>query len=150
MAIGPGHKNVLLSMHRLHIFYVFCLFNNTEFTFPKKFYLFNTLVGSVLNFGSEIWGHRKARKINQPIGTILWNWAISPWITILKYSVEILLQNSNSLILHTYLMFKHDTVLNRHYAWNNWAWEIKTILDSYGFSYILDHQFEIDIPFDEI
>jgi hypothetical protein len=58
--------------------------------------------------------------------------------------------SQNSLILQTFLLLKHDTDLNRHYARNNWVYQIKTILDSHGFSYILDHQFEINIPFDEI
>jgi len=45
-------------MHRL-----FSIFNNYEFSMKQKCKLFDSLVSSILNYSSEIWGNHKAPDI---------------------------------------------------------------------------------------
>jgi hypothetical protein len=68
----------------------------------------------------------------------------------IKYWSKILQSNSNTLVKETFLMLKSDVDLNRNYNGNNWAYQIKLILDEHGFSYIWDQQFDIVIPFESI
>ena len=45
------------------LFNLFTVFNNADLPIPQKCKLFDTLVGSVLNFGAEIWGKHEASDI---------------------------------------------------------------------------------------
>jgi hypothetical protein len=164
MAIGQGHNNVLLSAHLLHYFISFVCLNNAEFTFLKKFSWY--IVWFSRNIGSENCWHHNARDIEavhtkclRRILCVKQSTYLSapycetgrfPFEITRKYCMKILSQNTNYLILQTFLMLKQDTDFYRHDARNNLAYMIKTILDIHGFSYIWDNKFEIDIPFDEI
>lgn len=68
----------------------------------------------------------------------------------IKYWSKILQSNANTLVKETFLMLKSDVDLNRSYNGNNWAYQIKHILDEHGFSYVWDQQFDIVIPFESI
>jgi len=45
------------------MFNLFKVFNHAEFSFEKKLQLFDSLVGSIFNFGSQVWGYRYAPDI---------------------------------------------------------------------------------------
>ena len=45
------------------LFDLFTVFNNIDLRIPQKCKLFDSLVGSVLNFGAEIWGNHEATDI---------------------------------------------------------------------------------------
>ena len=44
-------------------------------------------------------------------------------------------------------MLKEDSDTNNSYNGQNWASQIKTMLQQYGFDYVWRHQAEIEIPF---
>ena len=71
-------------------------------------------------------------------------------INMLKYWIHILKQDQNSLIKQTFLMLTNNVNNNRNHVCQNWALQIKTMLDNHGFSCIWEYQFDIDIPFEEI
>ena len=73
--------------------------------------------------------------------------SISRKIKMIKYWIKILQQNNNSLLKQVYLMLKQDTDLNINYNGQNWATQIKNILQYHGFDYVWRQQFDIDIPF---
>ena len=73
--------------------------------------------------------------------------SISRKIKMIKYWIKILQQNNNSLLKQVYLMLKQDTDLNINYNGQNWATQIKNILQYHGFDYVWRQQFDINIPF---
>ena len=70
-------------------------------------------------------------------------------INMLKYWIKNLKQDQNAFIKQTFLMLKNITDNRNSYS-QNWASQIKMILDNYSFSYIWHYQFDIDIPFEAI
>ena len=68
----------------------------------------------------------------------------------IKYWAKILQQNDSSLLKKVYLMLKNDTDLNRNYNGQNWASQIKSILQQYGFEYVWQQQSSIDSPLHSI
>lgn len=56
-------------------------------------------------------------------------------------------QNDTSLLKKLYFMLKEDSDTNNSYNGQNWASQIKTMLQQYGFDYVWRHQAEIEIPF---
>ena len=67
-----------------------------------------------------------------------------------KYWIKILQQNDASLLKNIYLMLKNDTDLNVSYNGQNWASQIKLILQEHGFEYVWRQQAELVIPFHSI
>ena len=65
----------------------------------------------------------------------------------IKYWMKILRQNDSSLVKAIYMMLKEDTDLNHNYNGQNWAFQIKSILQHHGFAYVWNNQFAIEIPF---
>ena len=49
-----------------------------------------------------------------------------------------------------FLLFKSDTDVNNNYKGNNWAYQIKSMLQQHGLEIIWNQQFEIEIPFNII
>ena len=68
-------------------------------------------------------------------------------INMIKYWMKILQQDDSSLLKQVYIMLKQDSDLNNNYNGNNWASQIKTILQQHGFEYVLWQHSDIDIPF---
>ena len=63
MAVGTGHKNVLLNMHlKLCTDFFLCL-TIINLAPKKKSKLFDTLESSVLNYSPEIWGLNEGKDI---------------------------------------------------------------------------------------
>ena len=53
-------------------------------------------------------------------------------IILIKYWIKLLTLNNNSMLFKTYNMLKRDAELGNSYNGNNWAYQIKTILDTHG------------------
>ena len=48
------------------------------------------------------------------------------------------------------MLLKSDTDVNNNYKGNNWAYQIKSMLQQHGLEFIWNQQFEIEIPFNII
>ena len=150
------------------LYNLFTVFNNIELSVNQKCKLFDSLVGSILNFGSEIWGMHGATDVEQihtkflrrilgvrtstnlaalygELGRI--PLAVTRKVNMIKYWIKILQQNDTSIIKLTYLMLKDDADRNNSYRGTNWAWQIKNILEQHGLGYVWRSQNELQIPF---
>ena len=124
----------------------------------EKIKLFDSLVSSVLNYASEVWGYddckdieivhnkfcryllgvKKSRNIaamygelgRMPLRVVRKLRMLKYWIRILENS------NENSFVYKIYEMMYNDVIQGRYRVINNWAFQIKTILDELGFSYV--------------
>ena len=158
-----------ISQHASFALYnLFTVLKNIELPIEKKLKLFDTLVSSILNFGSEVWGTHSATDIDlvhtnflrfilgvkkttnlaalyEELGRI--PLSIYRKINMIKYWIKILQQNGTSLLKNIYLMLKNDTDLNINYNGQNWASQIKLILQEHGFEYVWRQQSELVIPF---
>ena len=63
----------------------------------------------------------------------------------IKYWINVITQ-SNSLTKNIYQILKDDADINRNYSGQNWAFQIKTILQQHGFEYVWNNQYDIEIP----
>ena len=68
---------------------------------------------------------------------------VKNWIKILKLPDTLLVKQS-------YLLLKSDAEIGRSYNGTNWASHVKPILDTHGFKYIWQEQFNMRIPFELI
>ena len=153
------------------LFKLFTILRNIELPITQKIKLFDTLVSPILNFGSELWGLHPASDVelvhtkflryilgvkqSTNLTALYGELARSPLlvyrkINMIKYWAKILQQNDSSLLKKVYLMLKNDTDLNRNYNGQNWASQIKSILQQYGFEYVWQQQSSIDIPLHSI
>ena len=144
------------------------MFNNIELSVDQKCNLFDALVGSILNFGSEVWGMHDASDIELihtkflrsilgvkkstnlaalygELGRI--PLAVTRKINMIKYWMKILQQSGTSIVKLIYLMLKEDADRNSSYNGKNWAWQIKSILEQHGLGYVWYSQTESQIPF---
>ena len=147
---------------------LFTVFKYIELPTTQKLHLFDTLVSPILNYSSEVWGMHTAPDIELVHTKFLRSilgvkkstnlsalygelgrtpFSVSRKIKMIKYWIKILQQNNNSLLKQVYLMLKQDTDLNINYNGQNWATQIKNILQYYGFDYVWRQQFDINIPF---
>ena len=61
-----------------------------------------------------------------------------------------LLNTDNILLKYTYTMLLDDALAGNNYNGQNWAFQIKNMLDNLGLSHIWNNQLQSDIPFNEI
>lgn len=159
-------QHASFALHKL-----FSLFGQVELTTSRKCKLFDILVGSVLNYGSEVWGLHEAKDI-ECLHTKFCRWILHvrkstnlsglygelgryPLIifrklNMIRYWIKLLLLNEHFIPKRVYTMLKHDVDNNRTYNGLNWAYQIKSILDNIGLSNIWIQQSEIEIPFNLI
>ena len=132
------------AMHRL-----FSVFHKFEFSTKEKCKLFDQLVSPVLNYSSEIWGLHNAHEIESihtkflrkilgvrkstnlislygetgrvPLQIIRKLHMFRYWIKILQLNVK-----------QMYQFLKDDAELDRTYDKQNWAYQIKSMLESLG------------------
>lgn len=64
----------------------------------------------------------------------------------IKYWNKLLKSDENLITRNIYNMLKNDANNNISYNGTNWAFQIKTMLDSLGLSYIWTQQAETDVP----
>ena len=154
------------AMHRL-----FSIFHNYEFKTAEKCKLFDTLVLPVLNYSSEIWGLYDAKDIEQVHTKFMRKilcvqqstnlsglygelgrtpLLINRKINMFRYWIKLLRADNNSFIKRFYLMLKTDADNDISYNKNNWAYQIKTILQDLGLGYLWINQEHCDIFLPEI
>lgn len=160
-----------ISQHASFALYnLFTVFRNVELPVTQKFKLFDCLVGSVLNFGAEIWGMHEATDIEMVHSKFLRRvlgvkkstnlsalygetgrvpLSVFRKTIMIKYWIKIVSQH-DSLLKASYIMLKEDTDIGRNYNGKNWAYQIKTILQQHGLEYIWKQQFDAEIPFNAI
>ena len=68
-------------------------------------------------------------------------------LNIIKYRIKILNQNNTSLVKQVYIMPKEDANNQLHYNGNNWAYQIKNMLQRHGLGYVWEEQSVTEIPF---
>ena len=147
---------------------LFALFNQIELSISEKCRLFDTLVGSILNYSAEVIGLYEAKDI-ELIHTKFCRWILHvrkstnltglygelgrvPFIVIRKirminYWIKLLSLGENTVPRKIYMMLKHDAANNISYNWANWAFQIKSLLDKIGLTYVWLRQGDITIPF---
>ena len=171
MVIGFVPKKCIAKHAAFALHNLFRIFNTVELPVAKKCKLFDTLVGSILNFGSEVWGMNEASDIElihtkflrRILGVKKSTNLIALYgelgrfplhiirkVHIIKYWIKMLKEPDTSLIKQVYLMLKEDTDNNCNYNCKNWASQIKQLLQEHGFNYAWQMQTEIEIPFASI
>ena len=147
------------------------ILNNVELPIEQKFKLFDTLVGSILNFGAEIWGNHNATDIEQIhtkfIRSILrvkrstnlnalygetgrLPLSVFRKFIIIKYWIKILKLPDSSLVKQAYLFLKADADIGRSYNGTNWANNVKLILENHGLNNIWHNQINVNFTFETI
>ena len=138
------------AMHRL-----FSIFNSYEFKTNEKCRLFDSLVSSVLNYASEVWGYndgkdieiihikflRKVLGVNKSTNLIgLYGELgriplyIMRKVNMVRYWIKLLRSNENKITKQVYQMLRQDANNNISYNKLNWASHIKSILETLGLS----------------
>ena len=156
-------KHSSFALHNL-----FTIFNTIELPISQKCDLFDTLVASILNFGSEIWGMHDATDIElihtKFLRRILgvkkctnlsalygelgrYPLSVIRKIHMIRYWMKIIRLNDSSLVKQSYLLLKEDADHDNSYSGKNWASQIKSILQQHGFEYVWQLQSDIEIPF---
>ena len=150
---------------------LFGLFKQIELPISEKCKLFDTFVGSILNYGGEILGLNEAKDI-ELIHSKFCRWIlhvrkstnltglygelgrvpfiIQRKIRMINYWVKLLGLNDQSIHKKLYSMLKQDADNNISYNGSNWAFHIKSLLNELGPSYIWLQQNEFSIPVDLI
>ena len=126
-----------ISQHASYALYnLFTVFNNVELPVTQKCKLFDSLVGSILNFGAEIWGKHEGTDIelihtkflrrvlgvkkSTNLSALYGELGRVPLATfrkiiMVKYWIKILSQKDTSLLKTAYLMLKTDADANANY-----------------------------------
>ena len=146
------------------------LFQNITLSYEEKFKLFDCLVGSVLNYAAEVWGFHKGPDVERlhtrfcrsllgvkkstNLSALYSELGRKPLlvfrkIRLLKYWVKIL-NTDNILLKNVYHMLVDDVIAGNNYNGQNWAFQIKNMLNNLGFSHVWNNQEQNDIPFNEI
>ena len=154
------------AMHRL-----FSVFNKYEFKTSEKCKLFDVLVLPVLNYSSEIWGLNDAKDIelihtkflrkilcvkkSTNLSGLYDELGRTPLLIIRKihmfrYWIKRLKADNDSVIKRIYCMLKNDADNNVSYNNNNWAYQIKLMLQNLGLGDLWTNQQHCDIFFPEI
>jgi hypothetical protein len=133
---------------------LFQIFNNTELPINQKVKLFDVLVGSVLNFCSEIWGMHPATDIEMihvkflryilgvkkstNLDALYGELGRLPMLihrkfNLIKYWKKIISLEDDSLVKKTYYVLRNDDYNDKTYKNKNWATQVKNILFEHGF-----------------
>ena len=147
------------------LYRLFSILNNYEFKTQEKCRLFDTLVASVLNYSSEVWGYHEAKDIEQihtkflrkilcvnkstnltglygEVGRVPLN--IIRKVSMFRYWFKILNSHENSTIKRIYIMLKSDANDGISYDNQNWTYQIKTMLEALGLNYLWINQENCD------
>jgi hypothetical protein len=145
---------------------VFTVFNQLSLNTSDKCKLFDCLVGTVLNYNAEIWGIHPAKDIESihlkfcrkilkvktstnleclygELGRI--PMYIMRKVHMLRYWIKLLKADKNSILYKVYLTLKVDADNNISYNDKNWAYQIKSILNSIGMTDLWLNQDILDI-----
>lgn len=149
------------AMHRL-----FSVFSHYEFSTQEKCKLFDTLVSTVLNYSSEVWGlndskdieiiHTKfLRKIlcvnkSTNLAGLYGELGRVPLqvirkINMFRYWIKLLHLDNSNITKRIYLLLKEDADNNITYNNLNWAHQIKNMLETLGLGNLWRNQEIADI-----
>ena len=125
-------------------------------------------MGSILNYSAEVIDLYEAKDI-ELIHTQFCRWILHvrkstnltglygelgrvPFIVIRKlrminYWIKLLSSGENTVPRKNYMMLKRDAANNISYNGANWAFQIKSLLDKLGLTYVWLRQGDITIPF---
>ena len=152
------------------LYKLYNLFNQITVPIREQLKLFDSLVGSILSYSAETWGHHEAPEIEKVHTKFLRNilgvrkstnisalygelgrfpMKIARKIKLIKYWTK-LLTNRDTLEFKVYCMLKNDCDNGNDYKGTNWASHIKHELELCGFSDIWANQLLIDIPLEAI
>ena len=157
-----------LSQHASYALHnLFALFRQLDLPMSEKCKMFDILVGSILNYSSEVWGMHDAKDI-EIIHTKFCRWVLNvkkstnlsalygelgrvPFIiqrkfNMIKYWAKLMRSSDSFLPKKMYGILKDDVDSGNTYNGTNWASCIKSMLDNLGLSYVWLQQGEIDIP----
>ena len=144
---------------------LFSIINQVELTTSEKCKLFDTLVSSVLNYSSEVWGFHEAKDIeivhtkfcrkilcvkkSTNLTGLYGELGRAPLLinrklNMIKYWLKIIKSKDNSLVKTIYLLLKNDVDNNNSYNGLNWAFQVKCILDQIGMHDYWLNQFDAD------
>ena len=153
------------ALHKL-----FIVFNQLNLSISDRCKLFDSLVGSILHYGAEVWGNYKGKSIESVhckfIRKILcvkkstnldglygevgrYPMQVQRKLIMIRYWIKIL-NSPDSIPKQIYCMLKEDVDNNRFYNNMNWAYHIKYILDEIGMSDIWIQQYNVNINFTAI
>ncbi|MEW8545054.1 MAG: reverse transcriptase family protein [Candidatus Thiodiazotropha sp.] len=140
---------------------------NISLNIPEKFKLFDSLVGSVLSYASEIWGYHQGIDIERihtrfcrsvlgvkrstNLSALYSELGRKPLIIfrqlrMIKYWLK-LRKTNNTLLKSMFVMLSNDVEQGYIYNGLNWAFQVKSILDKLGLSNLwnLENHIEISI-----
>ena len=150
---------------------LFSIFHKYDFKTSEKCKLFDALVLPILNYSSEIWGLYEAKYIEHVhtkflrkilcvkkstnLSGLYGELGRTPLLIVRKinmfrYWIKLLKPDNSSLIKRIYCMLKSDADNNYSYNKNNWAYQIKTMLQNLGLGELWTNQQHCDIFFPEI
>jgi hypothetical protein len=145
---------------------LFIVFNQLDLDTNEKVKLFDSLVGSILNYGAAIIGDHESKNIEllhcKFLRKILcvkkstnldalygetgrYPMKIQRKIIMFKYWVKLINLADSSLLKSIYNLLKADADNDISYDNTNWAYRIKTQLNELGLNYLWEQQNEIDI-----
>jgi hypothetical protein len=159
-------QHSLYSLHNL-----FIILNQTELSFNNKKSLFDSLIFPKLNFSAEVWGYHEAPDIEKihtkfcrkilsvkqstnldalygELGNVPLK--IRRKISMIKYWLKLITNRHNTILFKVYNLLKQDVDSNFIYNGNNWAYQIKLILDHCGLSNLWLNQYNMNINFESI
>ena len=133
--------------------------------------MFDALVSSILNYGSEVWGYHEAKDIEMvhtkfcrkilcirqstnvsglfgELGRV--PFSVLRKINMLRYWYKLLRLDDQALPKIIYHMLKDDANDGLTYIGANWAYQIKSVLERHGFGYVWQSQNIDTVPFNVI
>lgn len=146
------------------------LFQNITLSNQEKFKLFDCLVGSVLGYASEVWGFHGGPNVERihtqfcrsllgvkkstNLSALYSELGRKPLIIfrklrIIRYWMKIL-KTDNILLRNVYNLLLNDAANDITYNGTNWAYQVKGMLDSLGFSHVWDNQTHDEVPYQQI
>ena len=164
-------QKVIAEHSRFALHNLFITFNQIELTAKDKCKLFDTLVGSILNSGAEIFGYHTCKSIEHIHCIFLrkllcvqrstnleclygevgrYPMILHRKLVMIKFWIKNLKLNNDSLVKKTCNMLNADTYLGNSYNGLNWTSNIKHILDEIGMSNLWIQHNGLDIKFASI
>ena len=155
MVLGCLSKYGSFALHNLNR-----LFQNRTLSYEEKFTLFDCLVGSVLNYSAAVWGFHKGPDLERlhtrfcrsllgvkkstNLSALYSELGRKPLlvfrkIRLLKYWVKIL-NSDNILLKNAYYILLDNIIAGNNYNGQNWAFQIKNMLNNLGFSHVWNNQ----------
>ena len=154
------------SLHNL-----FTIYNQLDLPISQKVDLFDSLVLPTLNYSAEVWGHHACPNVESiflkfcrkilcvkkhtnlnvlygELGRIPMH--IHRKLIMIKYWIKLISLNRESILFKTYKMLKTYAENGFTYNGENWAYIVKSTLNTLGLSYIWENQSSAAIYFNQI